>query len=241
MNVLVIGAAGRTGKAVVAQAVAAGHQVTAFVHQAGDDAAPNVRIIVGDATDGAAVAAAVAGQDAVLDTIGGKTPYQATTLEASVASVVVAAMRQHGVRRLVVVSMLGEGESTANAPFYGRLLMATFLRGDSKDKAAMEAAVTGSDLDWVILPPPFSPMTPPRATCGCLKPPRARRPTKSPGPTWPSSWSPSWPTTRICTKPLPSPTAKRRACRRESGGVRPDFSLRWFFLPSCNALQKQHA
>ena len=155
MNVLVIGAAGRTGKAVVAQAVAAGHQVTAFVHQAGDSAAPNVRVIVGDATDSAAVAAAVAGQDAVLDTIGGKTPYKSTTLEANVAHTVIAAMRQHGVRRLVVISMLGEGDSTANAPFYGPLLMATFLRGDSKDKAAMEAAVTGSDLDWVILRPPF--------------------------------------------------------------------------------------
>lgn len=147
-NVLVIGAAGRTGKAVVAQAVAAGHQVTAFVHQAGDYAAPNVRVIVGDATDSAAVAAAVAGQDAVLDTIGGKTPYQTTTLEASAAHTIVAAMRQ-----LVVISMLGEGDSMANAPFYGPLLMATFLRGDSKDKAAMESAVVGSDLDWVILRP----------------------------------------------------------------------------------------
>ena len=155
MNVLVIGAAGRTGKAVVAEAVAAGHQVTAFVHQAGGDVAPNVRVIVGDATDSAAVAAAVAGQDAVLDTIGGKTPYKATTLEASAASVILAAMRQHGVRRLVVTSMLGEGDSMANAPFYGSLVMATFLRGDSKDKAAMETAVTDSDLDWVILRPGF--------------------------------------------------------------------------------------
>ena len=155
MNVLVIGAAGRTGKAVVAQAVAAGHRVTAFVHQASDFATPNVRVIVGDATNSAAVAAAVAGQDAVLDTIGGKKPYQATTLEASVAHAVIAAMRQHGVRRLVAISMLGEGDSTANAPFYGPLLLATFLRGDSKDKAAMESAVTGSALDWVILRPPF--------------------------------------------------------------------------------------
>ena len=39
--------------------------------------------------------------------------------------------------------------------FHGPLLMATFLRGDKQDKAAMEAAVVGSDLDWVILRPPF--------------------------------------------------------------------------------------
>jgi putative NADH-flavin reductase len=101
------------------------------------------------------VAAAVAGQDAVLDAIGGPTPYKATTLETSVANAVIAAMRQHGVRRLVVISMLGEGDSLANAPFYTRLLLATLLRGDDKDKAAMESAVTGSDLDWVILRPAF--------------------------------------------------------------------------------------
>ncbi len=33
MKVLVIGAAGKTGRAVVEQALAAGHDVTAFVHE----------------------------------------------------------------------------------------------------------------------------------------------------------------------------------------------------------------
>jgi len=155
MKVLVIGAAGKTGKAVTEQAMAAGHQVTAFVHTADGYKAPDVRVIAGDAADGAAMDAAVLGQDAVLDTIGGKTPYEATTLERSVAGTVIASMQRNGVRRLVVTSMLGEGDSMANAPFYGRLLMATFLRGDDKDKAAMEAAVEGSDLDWVILRPAF--------------------------------------------------------------------------------------
>jgi uncharacterized protein YbjT (DUF2867 family) len=82
-------------------------------------------------------------------------PIKDTTLETSVANAVIAAMRQHGVRRLVAISMLGEGDSLANAPFYTRLLLATFLRGDDKDKAAMEAAITESDLDWVILRPAF--------------------------------------------------------------------------------------
>lgn len=153
MNVLVVGAAGRTGQAVVAQALAAGHQVTAFVHRAGDYAVPNVRVIAGDATDPAAIAAAVAGQDAVLDTIGGKTPYKATTLESGAAKAIIAAMRQHGVRRLVVTSMLGVGDSRANSSLFLRLLVATFLRGADKDKTAMEGAVAASDLDWVVLRP----------------------------------------------------------------------------------------
>jgi len=153
MKILVIGAGGRTGRAVVEQAVAAGHEVTAFVHKADEYNVANVRVIEGDAADSAAMDAAVLGQDAVLDTIGGKTPYKETTLESSAASTIIKAMQRNGVRRLVVTSMLGEGESKANAPIYVRLLVATFLRGANKDKAAMESAVKSSGLDWVILRP----------------------------------------------------------------------------------------
>ena len=154
MQVLVVGAAGRTGRAVVAQAAAAGHAVTAFVRDATKyTAPPGVRVVAGDATDRAAMDAAVRGQDAVLDAVGGKTPYKATTLEADTAGAIVAAMRRHGARRLVVTSTLGVGESTANATAVVRLLVATFLRGADKDKTAMERAVASSDLDWVILRP----------------------------------------------------------------------------------------
>ncbi len=89
----------------------------------------------------------------MLDAVGGSTPYKATTLEASVAGTVIASMKRHGVRRLVVTSMIGEGDSEANAPIYDRRLLAIFLRGADKDKAAMEAAVEASGLDWVILRP----------------------------------------------------------------------------------------
>lgn len=153
MKVLVIGAAGRTGRAVVERAVAGGHEVTAFVRHASDYKGPDVRVIEGDATDRTDIDAAVLGQDAVLDTVGGKTPYKATTLETSIANAVVSSMRHHGVRRLVVTSMLGEGDSEANTPIYARLLLATFLHGANKDKAAMEASVQASGLDWVILRP----------------------------------------------------------------------------------------
>jgi putative NADH-flavin reductase len=155
MKVLVIGAAGKTGRAVVEQAVAAGHQVTAFVHNANEYKVSDVRVIEGDATNTVAMDAAVLGQDAVLDTIGSKTPYKTTTLESSAANTIIASMQRNGVRRLVVTSMLGEGDSIANVPIYERLLLPTLLRGDNKDKAAMESAVEASGLDWVILRPAF--------------------------------------------------------------------------------------
>ncbi len=153
MKVLVVGAAGQTGQAVVERAVKEGHEVTAFVHRAGGYDVPGVEVRAGDATDMAAMEAAVTGQDAVIDTVGGKTPYRHTVLEASAAETIVAAMQRHGVRRLAVTSMLGEGDSAANTPFYVKIALATFLRGATPDKAKMESAVTGSKLDWVITRP----------------------------------------------------------------------------------------
>lgn len=153
MKVLVVGAAGKTGRAVVERAVKESHEVTAFVHSDGGYDVPGVEVRAGDATDMAAMEAAIMGQDAVIDTVGGKTPYKHTTLEASVATTIVAAMQRHGVRRLVVTSMVGEGDSAANTPFYVKILLATFLRGATPDKAKMESTVSGSELDWVITRP----------------------------------------------------------------------------------------
>lgn len=153
MKVLVIGAAGRTGRAVVEQALAAGHEVTAFVHSAGTDSVPGAAVRTGDATDAQAVSDVVEGQDAVIDTVGGKTPYRHTTLETSIATTIVAAMQRHEVRRLIVTSSIGVGDSMANTPFPVKLVVLTFLRGSTADKTRMEAAVTASGLDWIVTRP----------------------------------------------------------------------------------------
>ncbi len=156
MKVIVIGAAGKSGRAVVEAALSKGHQVTAFVHAAGDYQPADVTVIAGDATDAGDMEKAIAGQDAVIDTIGGHAaPWKATSLERTAAAAIISAMNKNGVRRLVVISMIGEGDSSANIPIYERFLLPTFLRGEGKDKAAMESSVEASGLDWIIVRPPF--------------------------------------------------------------------------------------
>ena len=160
MKIVVFGAGGKTGSLVVAKALAAGHAVTVFVHTAVHSGAQqdhaDVRVISGDAGDPEAVRRAVTGQDAVIDTIGGKTPYKDTELERAAAKNIVEAMQAEGVRRLIVVSMMGIGESSEQAPFwYEHLLMPTFLRGSTKDKTAMESTVQASGLEFVIARPPI--------------------------------------------------------------------------------------
>jgi putative NADH-flavin reductase len=157
MNVLVLGSNGKTGKLVVERALAKGHAVTVLVRQAASpEQHGKVREVVGDATTLEDVSKAVAGNDAVIDTIGGTTPYKETVLERTVAHNVVEAMRASGARRLVVITMMGLGSSREQAPFwYEHLLMPTFLRGSTKDKAALEQEVSASGLDFVIARPPI--------------------------------------------------------------------------------------
>ena len=111
-------------------------------------------MLTGDATDPVALTAAVATQQAVIDTIGGKTPYRTTDLEQKVARAVIAAMRQQGVQRLIAVSALGVGDSKQQASFlFRRLILPTFLRGSTKDKAAMEREIQNSGLTFVLARP----------------------------------------------------------------------------------------
>jgi putative NADH-flavin reductase len=156
MNVIIIGAAGKTGSIVVDRAVAAGHTVTAFVRDAAAYTAPlpSVRVAAGDATDVARLGKEMTGQDAVIDTIGGKTPFFNTELERTVAKAVLAAMKQANVRRLIAVSALGVGDSKDQSGFFfEHLLLPVFLRGSTKDKEAMEDVVRHSDVQFVLVRP----------------------------------------------------------------------------------------
>ncbi len=154
MKVLVIGAGGETGEAVVEQALALGHEVTAFVHSSAEYKRTGLRVVAGDARDRAAMLEAVRGQEAVLDTLGSHIPFLHTTLETDTALNVMDAMQEAGVRRLIVVSTIGEGDSTSNVhSYYKHLFMPTLLRGVMQDKAGLEAAVKHSTLDWIIIRP----------------------------------------------------------------------------------------
>ena len=165
MKVLILGAAGKTGKLVLENALAAGHEVAVLIHtdpQADEkekqkhepNFPPQVHVFHGDVRNPAKLDQAMQGQEAVIDTIGGKKPFLTTDLETNTAKVVIEVMQRNGVKRLIVTSALGEGHSKSQTGFfYEHVLMPVFLRGIVADKANMEAEVTQSNLDFVIVPP----------------------------------------------------------------------------------------
>ena len=166
MKVLVIGAAGKTGRLIVDRALSAGHSVKALVHDTGNlsehPLGDGVQIVQGDVHDATTVRMAMSGCDAVIDALGGKTPFLKTDLESSAARVVLAAMRETGAKRLVAISVLGADDSGSQAPFwYEHIFLPTFLHGALPDKNAMEAEVKASGTEWVLVRPPMLSDDPP--------------------------------------------------------------------------------
>src|SRR5450759_3057301 len=104
MKLFVLGATGKTGGALVAQAVARGHGVTTFGRSpfAGADKA-KVLNISGNPMNEAELADALPGHDAVLSVLGTR-GLGATTVLVDSSRATIAAMRKAGVRRLVILS-----------------------------------------------------------------------------------------------------------------------------------------
>jgi len=160
MKIVVFGANGPTGRLLTSQALDAGHEVTAVTRR--PDAFPlrrdGLRVVGADVHDEAAVAAAVAGQDAVLSSLGVPYSREPIAVYSEGARSIMRAMRSAGIRRLVVVSsaqtdptlgphggFLVDRVAGPIVGYFGRTLYA--------DMARMEAELRASDLDWTVMRP----------------------------------------------------------------------------------------
>jgi putative NADH-flavin reductase len=161
MNLTIFGANGPTGRLLTGLALDAGHRVVAATRH--PDAFPirhaRLRIAAADVHDAAPVAEAVRGSDAVLSSLG--VPYGRAPIDVYSAGVanIIAAMREQGISRLVVVSASAtEPHHHADAGFLLNhvlqpLITATLGKTTYADMRRMEALVRASDLDWTILRP----------------------------------------------------------------------------------------
>lgn len=159
MRFLLLGASGSVGRRILAQGLKRGHAITAQTRDAGKLAGlpAEVTVVSGDPRDGKLLRAWVAGQDAVMFSIGAP-PARTTTLFSDVTRALIDAMAAGGVRRLVAITGVGAGETRGHGGFlYDRLIYPVFTRPFYVDKDRQEALIRASTLDWVIVrPAPFS-------------------------------------------------------------------------------------
>lgn len=151
MRITVIGGSQGTGAQVVAAALGAGHQVTSVSRSGGGESREGVREVFGDALDPDVLRDALTDAEAVVVTVGGS--GGADRHRSRVTGAVIAAMKAQGVRRLVVQSSLGVGDSMALMPAAARLFARTVLPKALADHADQEAAVVASGLEWTVVRP----------------------------------------------------------------------------------------
>jgi putative NADH-flavin reductase len=148
MHILIVGATGRTGQAVLRQALAAGHDVTAFGRSAPPQTA-GLTFVAGDPRKPDDLSAAMKGQDAVVSCLGQRSSADHDLL-ALAAKAILQAMTAADVRRLVVVSQGLLAKSVNPAVFALRVI----LKRHVADSRAMERLIGASPLDWTIVRPP---------------------------------------------------------------------------------------
>ena len=155
MRLAIFGATGGTGLELTRQALERGHNVRVLVRN--PNRMPlvnaNMRLVLGNVLDQESVTKTVLGADAVLSCLGQRNLLKNTRVVSDGTRLVMAVMQQHGVRRLVVESAFGAGESLAQANPIARLVFATLLWAPYEDKNRMEPEVKASGLEWTILRP----------------------------------------------------------------------------------------
>jgi uncharacterized protein YbjT (DUF2867 family) len=155
-KILVLGATGGTGRWIVSQALARGHEVVAMVRslEKGREL-KGATLVVGDARDERTLRQALKGVDAVVSALGTPaSPFKEVTLLSESTHALVAAMKAEGVGRLVAITGLGAGDSRGHGGFvFDKLIFPLLLRKVYADKDRQEAIVRQSGLEWVLVRP----------------------------------------------------------------------------------------
>lgn len=156
MNLLIIGASRGIGLQLADQALRAGHEVAALARHPEQlpGPRPQLQVIKGDILESASVRQAVAGREAVCLTIGIGPSFRPVEVFSEGTKNVLAAMAEHGVRRLVAVTGIGAGDSKGHGGFfYDRFFNPLLLRAIYQDKDRQEALIRASDTEWTIVRP----------------------------------------------------------------------------------------
>src|SRR5882757_167084 len=160
-SILVLGATGRTGEHVVNYALSEGHSVTALVRDPAKlDSHEGLTVVNGTPESQDDISVAIQGADAVISALGNvrtsdmpwAKPVSPRHFLSDATRRTVKAMTANGVRRIVIVSALGVGDSISVTPAYLRWTVKyTNLGTTYADHNELEAELRQVDVDWTLL------------------------------------------------------------------------------------------
>ncbi|XP_047582384.1 flavin reductase (NADPH)-like [Lutra lutra] len=156
-KIAILGATGRTGLTTLAQAVQAGYEVTVLVRDASrlpPEGPQPAHVVVGDVLHAADVDKTVAGQDAVIWLLGTRNDLSPTTVMSEGARNIVAAMKAHGMDKVMACTSAFLLWDPTNVP--------PRLQDVTDDHIRMHNVLQESGLKYVAVMPPHigdQPMT----------------------------------------------------------------------------------
>lgn len=156
MKLTIIGASRGIGRKVVDEALERGHEVRALSRNMSAVGIAGITVLDGDATNAEDVANVIQDADAVILTLGvpkDMRVLKSTTLFSDATRVLIAAMQDAGIKRLLTVTGFGAGDSADKLSTPERLTQKAFLGRAYADKGLQEQLIRDSDLDWTIARP----------------------------------------------------------------------------------------
>ena len=159
MKIAIFGATGKVGRHLVDQALERGDEVTVLARDASKlttQRHERLKVVQGDVLDPEDVEQAVVGTRAVLSAIGHTKTSQKDVLSEGIKNIV-AAMNEHGVRRLVSLTGAGVRDPKDDPKLVDRAigaLLKLLQRDLLKDSIRQARLIKESDLEWVIVRAP---------------------------------------------------------------------------------------
>ena len=159
MKVIIFGATGFSGQAILANSIKQGHEVTILVRDASKIPIKhqNLTIVEGNVLNPQTVASVLHHQEAVIQClgVGGKGDGKPTTFISDATKIIVDEMQNKKIKRLIAMSNVGAGNSIAFQPwFFTKIILPYFMKWLKviiEDKNRMEPIIVNSNLDWTIV------------------------------------------------------------------------------------------
>ena len=155
MKIAIFGATGDTGKQLVEQALAAGHEVVAYVRNPSklSISHEHLTVIQGELADEALIERAVSGADAVISVLGPRGGSKNKPITQGTQNII-AAMKKQGLHRLIISSTLSAKDPNDLSDFKAKALvnLVKLTMHDAYEEIVSVAeTVRKSDLDWTIV------------------------------------------------------------------------------------------
>jgi putative NADH-flavin reductase len=155
MRLTVFGATGRAGRLLIEQALASGYNVVAYARDPSklDTKDEHLTVVQGELTDQMLIENAVKGADAVISVLGPRGDSKNKPLTEGMKNII-AAMKKHGVRRLIISSTISAKDSNDLPEFRARTLVNLVkltMHAAYEEIVSVAETVRASDLDWTIV------------------------------------------------------------------------------------------